>query len=113
MPEKAKIDDLTNGLIVYVKTNVALFKLEAIEFSSIFGSSIISSLFIGLSLFFFLLFISISAGFFLAKYFNENYIGFLLVTAFYFLLTILLILGRKKFIEKPIQDRIIKGILKK
>ena len=113
MIEKEKIEELTKSLKVYVQTNIELIKLEATERTSVFGSSLISILLVGFSLFLFVLFISISAGFFLANYFNDNYTGFLLVTIFYFLLTLILIMGRKKFIERPIRDKIIRRILKK
>ncbi|OFZ08195.1 MAG: hypothetical protein A3D92_07105 [Bacteroidetes bacterium RIFCSPHIGHO2_02_FULL_44_7] len=113
MQEQVKIEDLTKSLKVYVQTNIELFKLEATERTSVFGANLISILVVGFSLFLFVLFVSLSAGFFLASYFNDNYTGFLLVTGFYFMLTIVLFIGRKKFIEKPIRDKIIRRILKK
>ncbi len=113
MSENGKIEELTKSLKVYVQTNIELVKLEATERISVFGSSLISILLVGFSLFLFVLFISISAGFFLGDYFDDNYTGFILVAGFYFLLTFILIICRKKFIERPIRDRIIRIILKK
>lgn len=113
MSETGKIEDLTKSLKVYVQTNIELIKLEATERTSVFGSSLISILIVGFSMFLFVLFISISAGFYLANYFNNNYTGFILVTGFYLLLTIILIIVRKKFIERPIRNKIVKRILKK
>lgn len=113
MSETGKIEELTKSLKVYVQTNIELVKLEAAERTSVFGSSLISILIVGFSMFLFVLFVSISAGFCLADYFNSNYIGFVLVTGFYFVLTIILIIVRKKLIERPIRNRIIKRIFKK
>ncbi len=113
MPEQGKIEELTTSLKVYVQTNIELFKLEATERTSVIGSSLLSFLLVGFSLFLFVLFVSISTGFLLANYFNDNYIGFGLVTIFYLVLTLILIIGRKKFIERPIRDKIIRRILKK
>lgn len=113
MPQKGKIEELTKSLKVYFQTNLELLKLEATERTSVFSSSLISLLIVGFSLFLLVLFFSISAGFFLARYFHNNFIGFLLVTGFYFLLTMVLLLIRRNFIEKPIRDKIIRRILKK
>lgn len=113
MPEQEKIEELSKSLKVYVQTNIELFKLETTERTSVIGSNLISTLIVGFSLFLFVLFVSLSAGFFLASYFNDTYSGFLLVTGFYFLLTVFLFLGRKTLIEKPIRDKIIRRILKR
>ncbi len=113
MSETGKIEELTKSLKVYVQTNIELVKLEAAERTSVFGSSLISILIVGLFMILFLLFVSITAGFCLADYFNSNYIGFLLVTGFYFLLTIILFFARKKLIESPIRNRIITRIFEK
>ncbi len=113
MSDNQKIEELTTSLKVYVQTNIELFKLEATERASDFGSSLLSLLIVGFSLFLFILFMSISAGFFLANCFNDNCAGFILVTAFYFLLSLILLICRKRFIKKPIGDRIIRRIFKK
>lgn len=113
MPEIEKIEELTNGLKTYVQTNIELFKLEATERTSVLGSRLISILLVGMALLLFVLFLSISAGFLLAHYFNDTFTGFALVTAFYFLLSIILLIGRRKLIEKPLCNTFIQRILKK
>ena len=113
MSETGKIEELTKSLKVYVQTNIELIKLEATERTSVFGGALISVFIVAFSLFLFILFISVTAGFFLANYFNDNFTGFLLVTAFYFVLSIVLIVCRKKCIEGPIRDKIIRRILGK
>lgn len=112
MPEKGKIEELTKNLKIYLQTNLELYKLEATERVSVYGSNVISILIIGFSVFLLVLFFSITAGFFIARYFNNNYMGFLIVTGFYFLLTLVLLIIRRKHIEKPIRDKIIRRILK-
>lgn len=113
MSETGKLEELTKSLKVYVETNIELLKLEATERTSVYGATLISILIVRLSLFLFVLFTSITAGFFLGNYFEDTFTGFLLVSAFYLLLSLLLILGRKKLIEGPIRDRIVKRILDK
>ncbi len=113
MPDTGKIEELTKSLKVYVQTNIELFKLSATERISVFGSSIMSLLIVGFSLFLLVLFFSITVGFCISRYFNDYALGFLIVTGFYFLLTLILIICRRKCIEKPMRDKIIRRMLKK
>lgn len=113
MPEKGKIEDLTKSLKTYIHTNIELIKLEGTERVSVIGSSLISLLIVGTSVFIFILFLSIGAGFYLSNCYDDNFTGFAIVAGFYFILSLLLIICRKKFIESPIRDKIIQKIFNK
>lgn len=108
-----KMEELTDGLKEYVQTNIELFKLEATERTSVFGARLISALIVSMALLIFVLFSSISAALYLGNCFNDYCAGFALVTAFYLIVTLFLILCRRKLIENPLRDRLIRRILKK
>ena len=110
MPEFGKIEELTDNLKKYIATNYELQKLQAIESSSVFGSGLISSLLVGLVVVLFVFFLSLWAGFYLSASIGDNYSGFLIVAGFYFLLGFILILVRKKLIERPLRDKIIRKV---
>lgn len=112
MAENGKIEELTQSLKVYVQTNIELVKLEATERVSVLGSSLLSVLLVGMTLSLFILFLSIGVSLYLSAYLNNSYLGFILVAGFYFLLSCLLVLTRKKLIETPIRNTIIKRILR-
>lgn len=111
MDENAKIRDVIKSFKEYYHTCFELWKLQAIDKSSTLGAGIISSVLIGIVVFLFVLFISLFAGLFLSDYLHNTFIGFGIVAAFYLLLGLILIICRKKIIESPIRNIIIRKIL--
>lgn len=111
MPILQKLEELSDDVQQYLLLNLEILKFETINLISIVGSSVISSLIIGLSAFLFIVTLSIGLGFYLSALLGDSYSGFAIIAAFYFLLTIILIVGRKKMIEKPLRNKIIKKIL--
>lgn len=110
MPENGKADELTERLKKYGNTSYELAKLELIESSSVFGSSAISSVLISVVVILSVFFTSFGCAYLLSIVLKNNYLGFLIVGAFYFLLSLTLILGRKKLLEIPIRNKIIHKI---
>ena len=108
MQEQRKIDDIAQSVKKYAATNVELIKLEAIEKSALVGSSFLSSMILGVVIFLFLLFTSLSAGFYISARMGDTYSGFLIVSGFYLILCILLLSVKDKIIEKPVRDLIIR-----
>ena len=113
MVENGKLEELAESAQLYVNTQIELFKLEAIEQSSLIWSELISSIIVGLLGFFFLLFISLSAGFYLSWRLSSNCAGFAIVAGCYALLALVISLVKKQYVEKPIRDKIIDKILSK
>jgi uncharacterized membrane protein len=111
MPELEKIEVLTESLKNYASTNCELIKLKAADYASEFGAGLISGLIIGLAGILFVFFLSLGIGFYISYQMGNDYSGFAIVAGFYFLLGLILILGRKKLMEKPLQDKIIQKIL--
>ena len=105
-----KLEGLTDNLNRYVKTNYELIKLEAAETSCIVGSKLIVNLFLLLVAVFLLLFVSLGLGFYLSNYFGNNYFGFIIIASFYFLLGCILMIGKRRLIETPLRNKIIRKV---
>lgn len=110
MPENIKTEELTTSLKRYVNTSFELIKLEATERSSVIGAGLVSGLLVALAGLLFVLFISLGLSFYLSYLLDSSYAGFMIIAGFYLLLAIILIIGRKKLVEKPIRDKIIRKI---
>ncbi|MBA3901046.1 MAG: phage holin family protein [Bacteroidetes bacterium] len=113
MFEPGKIDELMASLRSYINTNIELLKLEATERISIIGAGIISSLVLTVIGIFFIFFISFGAAFYLSAILGDNYSGFVMVAGFYLLVLLILLIGRKSLLKKPICDKIIQRIFNK
>lgn len=111
MPDFKKIEELTLSVKEYVLLNIEILKLEATKHTSTIGSSIISSVIVAVSVFLFVFTLSIGLGFYLSAVLGDSYSGFAIIAAFYFLLTIILLIGRKRCIEKPLREKIITKML--
>lgn len=111
MAENLKIHEIVDSLKEYYNTNYDLRKLEATERSSVIGAGLISIILIGLVVLFFVLFISLGVAFYLSDVLASNYFGFGIVAGFYLLFGLILYIGRKKLLERPLCDKIINKIL--
>ena len=111
MAEAKKIEELTESIKLCASTNYDLSKYESVERLSTVGSIFISHVLVGIVFFLFILFLSLSLGFFFSAMVGNSYCGFGVIAAFYLLLGFALLLSRKRFIEGPIRDRIICKVL--
>ena len=107
MAEVVKIEELAVSLKKYVNTNYELLKLEAAERSSVLGSGLMSGLVLALVGILFIFFLSLAAGFYISTCLGNNYAGFMIVAGFYLLVCLILLIGRRKLLEKPFRDKII------
>jgi hypothetical protein len=105
-----KIEELIDNFKRYSVTSVDLIKLETVDRLSTILSNLISKAIIGLIVTLFLFFFSLGICFYLSELFNNNYLGFGLVAGFYLLLAIVLLAGYKKFLARPIREKIIHEI---
>jgi hypothetical protein len=106
-----KFADIVTDLKAYTNTRLQLIRLEAVSKITEIGSELFSSLALGLIGFLFILFFSLMAGFYLAAYFKEYYIGFGIVAGFYLLIGLIMYVFRKEIFLTPIRKRIIRRIL--
>lgn len=111
MPEIKKIEELTDSVKQYLLLNIAILKLESTKQASTIGASVVSTLLIGTTVFLLVVTLSIGLGLFLSALLGDTYSGFAIVAAFYLVLAVVLLTGRKILIEKPLRNKIIRRIL--
>lgn len=99
-----KLEALSDSLKEYADTNYELIKLEVIDHSSSILSGIITALIITVIMVLFAFFGSLYLAYYLSDLLEIDNIGFAIVGGFYLLLAIVIYIGRKGFIEKPVCD---------
>lgn len=91
----------------YVRNRIWLLKLQAGEKTAQLMAALVSIIMIGLLGFFVLLFLSIMAGYYFSELTGSLFTGFGIVTGFYVVLLLALVLGRKK-VEAKVIDAVIR-----
>ena len=111
MSDVGKIEEITESLKSYIATNYELIKLKAIERFTVILADLISDFLVGLVIFLFVFFISLWAGFYLSVRLGDNFSGFAIVAGFYFLVGLIMLIMRKKVVEKPLRNKIVRKII--
>jgi len=106
-------DDLFSRAKDYVNTQIEIKKLTAIQQLVKVVGGVVSGLILVVVAVFFLAFLSISAGLFLGELLASMYMGFLIISGFYFIVAIILLLISKNYIQNPIINILIRKIFKK
>ncbi len=105
--------DLKIIILDYFEAKIDLYKIGAYEKVAKVSAVLISSFIIAMLCFFLLLFLSISAGFFFAQLLHSNALGFLIIFGIYLILLLILIIFRKKLLEKYIANKVIEQLFEK
>lgn len=105
--KEEKIEELMGQLKTYSKIQVELLKLRTIEKAAVSGSYLLSNFLLFSVFAITLIFLSIAAAFYFTQLLGNIILGFALVGVFYLVVTVLVLLLRKKFIEHPIKNKII------
>jgi len=114
MNEKSPvISELRQLITEYFDARLKLIKLETFEKIAKVTAVLFSSLVVALLAFFLLFFLSMSAGFYLGKIFDNLALGFLAVTGLYLILFVLVLLMKKDLLENFLIERIIGELTKK
>ena len=113
MSNTTEIEGLTKCIEEYVITNYELVKLEATETSSVIAAGLISGVLLAITGILFLFFISLWLGFYISFRMGDSYSGFPIVAGFYLLIGLILVVGRKKIVEQPLRDNMIRKIFSK
>ncbi len=111
MSELEKIEGLSDSLKQYVLVNYEIIKLEATGKTSEIGSSIFGTLILGIAFFLSAFVLSMGAGFYLSALLGDSFSGFLIIVGIYLVISVILLIGRNKLIDKPLRDKIIKNLL--
>ncbi|MDO9187897.1 MAG: phage holin family protein [Bacteroidia bacterium] len=105
--------EIKQMLVDYFEAKIQLYKIGAYEKIAKITAVLFSSIIIALLGFFLLLFLSISGGFYFGGLLNNNALGFLLIFGIYLILFVILILFRKKLLEKHIMNKVIEQLFEK
>lgn len=108
----ASIELLYEKAKKYTQTSLDLLVLNTIDKTADVLSSLTSRVFIAMAVAMFTLFINVGISLFIGKLLNEYYLGFLIVSAFYFIIAGVLYFFKDKLIETPIANMIIDKLLK-
>ncbi len=91
----------------YFRNRMHLVKLQMAEKTSKVAAAMFSGLLIAILSFFILLFLSVMAGWYFAAVTGSAYIGFGIVSAFYIVLLILILILRKTVLQKFVTNTVI------
>ncbi len=103
----ATIENLALKAENYGKTTLELLKCNAVNASADVISSLAAKLVVSIVAGMFLLFVSIGSAFLIGKELGEVFYGFFIVSAFYFILAIILYLVRNALIKTPVSNFVI------
>jgi hypothetical protein len=97
----------------YTETSIELFRLNAIDRTADVVSSLFARLVLILIVAMFTLFINIALSLYVGKILGEMYLGFLIVSGVYLLLSIIIFYLNNKLLKIPLTNLIIAKLLKK
>lgn len=113
MKENSKlIDSLLEKATDYGKTSLELLKLQAVDKTSDSVSSIVPIAIVVIILSFFLLFVNLGIAFWLGEILGKIYLGFLIISAFYALVCLILYFFMRDWIKQTVYDFVIRQLLK-
>ena len=97
-----------SALEKYIQDRILLLKLQSVEKISVLMSLMFTGLLVALLAFFVLLFLSIMAGYYFATLTGSMFAGFGIITGFYAVLLILVVMLGKKYLTAFITNLIVK-----
>ncbi len=109
---KEVLESLLDRTKDYVETRLNLVKLKVVKKTSGIVSNVMSKVVLGLIGTFFILMLNIGIGLWLGEVLHKNYLGFFVLAAFYFIVGLIIFLGRNVWIRTPIANSIIKTVNK-
>ncbi len=110
MKEQGNFEEITDSLKNYVATTIELNKLKLIDRTAHLGSGIIFGMIVALFATLSVIFLSISAGFYLSSILGDTFTGFAIVGGFYLLILLILLLARKKLVDQTLRNKIIRKV---
>jgi len=106
-------EELKQIIIAYFEAKIQLYKIGAYEKIAKVTAVLFSSIIIALLSFFMLFFLSLSGGFYFGTLLNSNALGFLIIFGIYIILFIIVLMNRKKWLEKYVTDKVIEQLFDK
>lgn len=96
----------------YTETSIELYKLNAIDKTADIVSSLLSRLALVMFVAMFTLFVNVALSLYLGKILGAYFYGFLLVSSFYLILSVLIYFFSDKYIKIPVTNLVIAKLLK-
>jgi hypothetical protein len=107
------LETLFQKTVVYVKTSMELYKLEAVSKSANIISSMVVRLIVFLVGVLFFLFLNLGIALLLGEWLGKLYYGFFTMSLFYSILIGLFLLFKNQLVKNPITNFIARKIIKK
>ncbi len=96
----------------YTETSIELYRLNAIDKTADVVSSLFARLALLMVVAMFTLFINIALSLYIGKLLDEMYLGFLIVSGFYLILSIVIYYFSEKLLKVPLTNLVIAKLLK-
>jgi hypothetical protein len=112
MENVSPILKLVENVEGYIKTNVTLYKLTAIKKSADIVSGLVSKMVLLMVITFFVLMLSVGLALWIGEVVESPYKGFLIVSAGYIFIFIILYLFRNPLLKEPARNIVVNEILK-
>ena len=96
----------------FTKTSIDLLKLNMVEKTADVVSSITSKLIILLIVAMFIFFLNIGLSLWISDRLQSSYLGFLIVSGFYLIISVVAYYYQHQWLKNPISDRIVLKLLK-
>ncbi len=110
--EKITIVQLLKDAEQYIHTRQRLATLRATEKAVAAGSAVTAAIVLFSIFLIAFLFASIAAAIAISDYYGKGYLGFLAISGFYLVITILLYIFRERLLKRPMMNAMIKAIFK-
>ncbi len=104
---KEKLSSFAEDLHEYVNIRFSLGRLKTAEKVSVLAGRLMAGMVLAFMAGIFLILVSIAAAIVVGKWFDNQWLGFLIVAAFYLLIGIIVWLARGPLIQLPVMNSII------
>jgi len=112
MPFNEKLEDIISSTKTYLSNRTELTKLKAVQKGSKLSGEVLSKAVILLLIVMTLLMISAGCAIAVGIWLGNYALGFFAVAVFYLIIALLFILFRDKWIQQPVENIIIRTLLK-
>ena len=106
------IESIYNKAKKYTETSIELYKLNAIDTTADVVSSLVSRMAFVLVVSMFTLFVNIAISLLIGNLIGHYYLGFLIVSAFYLIIALMIYFFNDSLIKTPITNLVIAKLLK-
>ncbi len=112
MKEQNKFEELSDSVKTYLNTSYELTVLKATEKAANVGAETVSTILVVKIFSLAVLILTFAAAFYISDVMDKTYIGFLIVGGAYFIIALILVIGRNSILKKPLRNVIIKALFK-